>query len=535
MCNNSDIVLINPPLWYYQSIPIDLIYAAYQLDKHNLKYDIRDLNLEVLNYFFSKYDAEICSVLISENKFFDINKLQECYCKIRSVFGCISKLISPNQININYFKVQEDVRKLCEIENVLSNRSQNPFIDFFEKILPSIVKKNLKFVAFSLYHPDQIIPLLTLCKMIKKQKSTIKIHIYGNLEDQIGTKILFKNIDKKTEAELKKYFDSISFGASHRHIAEIYYDSISVENRLYKTLNKYNYEDIDIFSISDSLLKRLPKSNFMPNDILNVIGSVGCYWGDCNYCSIQSHSKYKKNRIENILDMLRIIHKNNSYFVVRFRDCCISPYDLDKIADGIISSGINLKWCCRARLEKKFNRELFTKLKNAGCIMLSFGIESFHPKTNDNMNKGIDVSKSYQIIKECYESGIAVKLTAIYGFPTETYEQSIYNLQQLCDIAKYCIDIKLNKFLLFDNTNISDAPEKYGIKKIPYSKSQKLHFICDYENVVAEDEEESKVISRYIEKLEKYFDYFISEEHLLLYLKEYGIDKCMKYIHGTNI
>ena len=75
MCNNSDIVLINPPLWYYQSIPIDLIYAAYQLDKHNLKYDIRDLNLEVLNYFFSKYDAEICSVLISENKFFDIPKL----------------------------------------------------------------------------------------------------------------------------------------------------------------------------------------------------------------------------------------------------------------------------------------------------------------------------------------------------------------------------------------------------------------------------------------------------------------------------
>lgn len=536
MNNNSEILLINPPLWYYQSIPVDMIYAAYQLDVNMIQYDMRDLNLEALNYFLNKYDTDIPDILNANKYFFDINQLQECYRKMQNIFVSLSASIAPSKMGINYFDTKEDIRNLEDIETIAGNAENNPYIEFFEYIIPSLFKDNTKFIAFSLYHPDQLIPLITLCKIIKQQNSTIKIQVYGNLEDQVGTKILFEAMDCETKKKLSQYFDSISFGDAHSHMHEIYYDSIISDDKSEGNLKIYNYEDKNIFSISDSLLKRLPKSNFMPKDILNILSSTGCYWGRCNYCSIQSHSKYKKNTIKNTIDILRCANDSNEYSIVRFRDCCISPQDLEKIADHIIDEGMTVLWCCRARFENGFNKDIFAKLKKAGCIMISFGIESFHLVISKYMNKGIDVSRSYQIIKDCFESEIAVKLTAIYEYPKETYEQSIYNLQHLCEVSKYCVDIKVNKFLLFDNTYVADNPEKYGIRKIPYTKKQNLHFIYDYEKIDDNNNAvQRKEINGYVEKLEKSFECFISEEHLLLYLEMYGIHTCMKYIHGTNI
>lgn len=533
MNRDERITLINPPLWYYQSIPEDLLYAAYYLNQQNINYIIRDLNLESIYFFLAQFQ-ETVQTLNDEKNFYNIDELEKCYDKVRDIFCVISETISPNSIGLNYFDTHEDWRDISEIEKIIVDHSRNPYIRYYESIILSLINSDSNFWAISLFHPDQIIPMFTLCNMVKERKPDIHIHVFGNLEDQINTKILFENISSLLSIKLKKYFDSVSIGNVHRYLSDIYIRTC-VDDIEKKEIDVYSYEDKNIANISDYVITQLPVSRLMPKDILNVVVSGGCYWGRCSYCSIQAHSRYWREELNHVVDMLEEIATNGRFSIVRFRDCCLTPHDLDILSERLNERNIKLRWCCRARLEDNFSRDLFEKMKAVGCIMVSFGIESFHPEVSENMNKGIDVRKSYSIIENCVKSGIAVKLTAMYDYPTETYEQAIYNMRELQKISKFCVDIKVNNFILFDNTYISNSPEEYGIEKLRSSNNHDLKFICDFRRNNNLQIEEIDEINCLLEEIENSCSCFMSEEHLLLYLEKYGLDECMKIIHKENV
>ena len=528
MNKNSGIILINPPLWYYQSVPVDLIYAAFQFNLYKIDIDVRDLNLEFLKFYFNKQNKDVFTCL-NTDEFFDIQNLRTCYLEIEKIFQAITQSVSPSKIDINYFEIKEDIRRLSYLENIICNAAENPYIEFYESIMPSLLNQDTKFIAFSVYHPDQIVPLLTIAKIIKQYSNTIKIHLFGNLEDQINTKMLFKDMQHSTKIKLSKYIDSVSIGESHSHLVEIYKESVN-SNVNEADVKIYMFEGKEIFDLDDITLKCLPKSNFMPKDILNITMSTGCYWNKCSYCSIHTHSIYRKSSVNSIIKMLKYVADSGLYSIVRFRDSCLHPHILSKIADEILDKNIKINWSCRVRFERGFNRELFLKLRDAGCLMLSFGIESFHPIVNKNMNKGVDVNKSVEILKECFKSDIAVKLTAIYEYPTETYEDTIYNLNKLKEVGEYCVDIKINKFILFNNSEIALKQEQYGIQKLPFDDEQDLRYFCDYIKKDEDDQYKKQDIQKRVENFNASFNKFISEEHLLLYLEKYGLKKCMGYI-----
>ncbi len=529
MKNDNGIILINPPLWYYQSVPLDIIYAAFQFNLSKMDFNIRDLNLEALQYYLDKRNKNIAKCLNSED-FYNIRKLRNCYSEIEELFKTITQSISPNKIDINNFETKEDIRSLSSIENIICNVKENPYIEFYKSILSSLLKQETKFVALALYHPDQIIPLLTLANMIKQQCDKITIHIFGNLEDQINTKILFKDIGLITKSKLAKYIDSISMGESHSHLVDIYNESL---NKNYKNTNDiklYIFEGGEIFDLDDNTLQCLPQSKFMPKDILNITMSTGCYWNKCSYCSIQTHSKYRYMSIDSIINTLKCVANNGLFPIVRFRDSCLSPNILSEIADKMLQENIKINWSCRVRFEKGFNRNLFFKLKRAGCLMLSFGIESFHPEVSKNMNKGIDVSRSLDVIKECYDCNLAVKLTAIYDYPMETYENTLYNLSRLEEAIQYCVDIKVNKFILFNNSRMALYQDQYGIQQEPFNNAQDFRYFCDYKKIKNDDQNQTQDIQKRVEAFNASYNKFLSEEHLLLYLEKHGLNKCMEYI-----
>ena len=528
MDKNELITLINPPLWYYQSVPVDLLCASYYLHENNVNHIMRDLNLESL-YYFIDYNPSTVQVLNDENKFYNIDELKKCYGDIHNIFSELSNKIYPSSIGWNHFKTQEDLRDINEIEQVIKNEMRNPYISFYENIITSLISTGSRFFAIALFHPDQIIPTFTLCNMIKEKCQDIHIHIFGNLEDQINTKILFGKMNLEQYAKLHKYFDSVSFGNSHKYISEIFNYCTNLQKK--DEIAIYKYEDIKISNISDSTILNIPSSRIMPKDILNVIVTGGCYWGQCSFCSIHTHSRYWRENLDHVVNMVEKIASNGRYSIIRFRDCCLSSHDLNIISKEIINRKIKIRWCCRARLEKDFSRELLNLMHKAGCIMVSFGIESFHPVISDKVNKGIDVIESYRIIEDCYKSGIAVKLTALCNYPTETFEQELYNMNELRKVSEFCIDIKINDFMLFDNTDISKNPEKYNIKKYQNSGRHDMNFICDYKKMKKFKDTEIEKIDMLRKDIEAPYSCFMSEEHLLLYLEKYGLKKCMNMIH----
>jgi hypothetical protein len=528
------VMLINLPLWYYQSAPVDLMYAAYQLDINRIDYLVRDLNTEALEYLCNQYDKDIITMLNNRDTFYDITKLKECYKKLNSMFQNINHNIVPNKLGINFYESEIDIRNLDEIIEKMNRKDVNPYITFFEHILPGLFMNNVKFIAISIYHPDQLIPLFTFADLVKKQNPNIYIHVFGNLEDQVNTKLLFSNITEEISTKIGKYIDSVGIGSAHENIVDLYKKIIEEKECTAKKSSLYIEEGHgrDTFKLNRNILSNIPHSRFMPEDILNTLSSQGCYWGKCSYCSIRKHSRYMKKITESILEDLREVAANGDYSIVRFRDCCISPIDLNRIADQLLVEKIKISWCCRARFEKDFSSELFRKLKLSGCMMLSFGIESFDKDTLLSMNKGIDPTEAKRIIKSCHDAGIAVKLTAIVGYPTETYKQAEYNLNMLKEVTPYCVDIKCNPFILFDNTEMSSYPEKFNVIKKDYTNNQVFRYYCNYKIKEEDNQIKSGVLDEKIKQINQGMSAFLSEEHLLLYLQKYGLKQCLEYIHS---
>ena len=50
---------------------------------------------------------------------------------------------------------------------------------------------------------------------------------------------------------------------------------------------------------------------------------------------------------------------------------------------------LDIKWTCEMRFEKHLTRELLASMRDAGCLKIVFGLESFNQRVMDFMKKGI--------------------------------------------------------------------------------------------------------------------------------------------------
>ena len=214
------VLLLNTPLWYYQSVPTDLIYATYQFMINGIQPIVKDLNLEMLEMLIKQAGIEY--IFREEEKFYDINSLHQGYRKLDEVFDCINDRIYPSKLGLNFFTTVQDIRSLNEIEDIIEDGEINPYFVFFQESIERIPFEDIRYVGISLYHPDQIIPVFTLANMIRKKYEYVYIQLYGNFEDQVNTKILFQNCDDELCSRLFKYFNSIAIGEAYKEIVTQY-------------------------------------------------------------------------------------------------------------------------------------------------------------------------------------------------------------------------------------------------------------------------------------------------------------------------
>lgn len=421
-----------------------------------------------------------------------------------------------------------NLNNVKEIEKAIDD-IRNPYISYYRDIINEKSIKKYDIVCFSLFHPDQIIPLFLLAKYLKSLNKGLHIHVFGMYEDQINTTLMFSNT-KYLKSKLSNYFDSIGLIDVCFYLDKLIKDIRKSKNIPYYIDESYGFISSKFtYNLTKNVIKQIPQSDFMPGQIINILYSKGCYWSKCKFCSIKEHSNYYVGNIKHIINIMKL-YSNNNNVILRFRDCCLSPNILIQLADIILEQNIKITWCCRARLEQTFTDSYFSKLSKAGCIMMSFGVESTVNRINTLIGKGVNYENLQRITILCKKYGIATKLTAIINFPTETPEEALVNIQRLTDISVNCLDIKLNDFILFDNTWISNHMDDYSL--VEMVENSDFHIYKASKNKNFELQERTKKV------YEKYYDFFdnkagfLSEEHMLLYLKKFGLNKLLKWKEG---
>jgi hypothetical protein len=159
----------------------------------------------------------------------------------------------------------------------------------------------------------------------------------------------------------------------------------------------------------------------------------GCYWGKCTFCdtSLDYIKNYEPVAASLIVDRMEELVLKTGQNGFHFVDEAAPPALMRSVAMEIIRRGLVVTWWANVRFEKSFTRDLCLLLQAAGCIAVSGGLEVASDRLLQLINKGITVAQVATVCKHFTEAGIMVHAYLMYGFPTQTEQETIDSLEMV--------------------------------------------------------------------------------------------------------
>ncbi|MEI7751538.1 MAG: radical SAM protein [Candidatus Omnitrophota bacterium] len=152
-----------------------------------------------------------------------------------------------------------------------------------------------------------------------------------------------------------------------------------------------------------------------------ILFSRGCNYG-CRFCCDKPiWGRYRMREAENIVAEIKK-HKNQHGRSGFTNNDLLVNGDLkalERLADLLIQEKLDITWGGMARARKDMPETLLKKMKAAGCLYLTFGIESGSNKILKFMGKP-SAQEAAITIKRAHEAGIRVNTLWMVGHPKET-------------------------------------------------------------------------------------------------------------------
>lgn len=197
----------------------------------------------------------------------------------------------------------------------------------------------------------------------------------------------------------------------------------------------------------------------------------GCYWGKCTFCDITLPyiSEYEPLTASIICDKMQKVAAQTNNYSFHFVDEAAPPALMRALALEIIQRKLQVSWWANIRFEKSFSRDLCILLKESGCIAVSGGLEVASNRLLNLIQKGVTVEQVAKVTQHFTQAGIMVHAYLMYGFPSQTEQETIDSLEMIRQMFQTGILQSgfWHQFALTAHSPINKNPEKYGIK-IPY-------------------------------------------------------------------
>ncbi|HTJ14886.1 MAG TPA: B12-binding domain-containing radical SAM protein [Dinghuibacter sp.] len=157
----------------------------------------------------------------------------------------------------------------------------------------------------------------------------------------------------------------------------------------------------------------------------------GCYWGKCTFCDISLDyirlyepltAKLLCDRME---ELIRTTGQNGFHFV----DEAAPPSLMKALALEIIRRRLTVSWWTNIRFERSFTDDLCRLLRASGCIAVSGGLEVASDRLLELIRKGTTVAQVARVCRHFTQNGIMVHAYLMYGFPTQTAQETIDSLE----------------------------------------------------------------------------------------------------------
>jgi radical SAM superfamily enzyme YgiQ (UPF0313 family) len=196
--------------------------------------------------------------------------------------------------------------------------------------------------------------------------------------------------------------------------------------------------------------------------------SHGCYWRQCSFCdvSLDYIGNYQNSTADLLADKIEKIVSDTGITGFHFVDEAAPPKMLKSLSKVLIERDIKITWWTNIRFEKTFNYELCELMAEAGCIAVTGGLEVASDRLLAKMKKGVDIAQVARVTHNFSQNGIMVHAYLMYGFPTETQQETIDSLEVVRQLfEKNCIQSGFwHLFTTTVHSPIGKNPDSFGIK-----------------------------------------------------------------------
>lgn len=207
-----------------------------------------------------------------------------------------------------------------------------------------------------------------------------------------------------------------------------------------------------------------------------MILAHGCYWKKCTFCdvSLDYIGRYEPDTATRVVDKMEAIIAETKVNGFHFVDEAAPPTLLKAMSEEILKRGLKVTWWGNIRFDPYFTGDVAKLMKEAGCIAVTGGIEVASERVLKLIDKGISIEKVAVTTKNFKDAGIFVHAYLMYGFPTETVQETIDSLEVVRQLFKknYLSSAYWHRFALTAHSPVGLNPEKFKVKIVPQKISE---------------------------------------------------------------
>ena len=196
----------------------------------------------------------------------------------------------------------------------------------------------------------------------------------------------------------------------------------------------------------------------------------GCYWKKCSFCDISLDyiGRYELAPAVLLVDRMEELIGQTGETGFHFVDEAAPPLALRDLAIEILKRGLQVSWWTNIRFEKTFSEDLCKLLAASGCIAVTGGLEVASDRLLNLMEKGVTIEQVARVCKGFRDANILVHAYLMYGFPTETAQETIDSLEVVRQLFEQNLlqSAFWHQFAMTVHSPVGINPEKYQVRTI---------------------------------------------------------------------
>ncbi len=436
---------------------------------------------------------EAAKSVIRGQDFYDPDKYLPAVRTLYHALRVVSAAHFPSRLTPHNFQMAYATDRSSEILEATLDREQNPYLAYFEQeLLPRLVQRAPRVLGLSVIYGSQLIPALTLARMVKRALPDCHITAGGGFLAYIGKKLMQAQTDAGSD-QMRSAFadciDSIIFHEGEQPLLEL--SRALKAGQALDSIGSLAWFDRSrtgspaVFNDSGHPIRLdtapapdfggLPLAKyFSPELCIPYDINRGCYYGECTFCTLPTviGPGYRTRQADTIAEHVVQLRDQMGTRNFNFITDCMPPGMIGDLPRELIEREADVRWWADARVEPgAYDPKGVELLYQSGCRKLLFGFETATPRLLKMMKKGQSHRTTIEVAENCTKAGISVTFYAMVGFPSETREEARDSLNFIIQHRDVVREVSLQTFHLDEVAQTYKEPEAFGLEILEDEKA----------------------------------------------------------------